>query len=249
MKSEDIPLNRLYGELSWLWPLFSPPEDYVEEACHWRTLLRELLGPGSHSVVELGSGGGHNLSHLTPDFDAVAVDLSEEMLELSRKLNPGVEHIPGDMRSIRLGRVFDAVLIHDGISHITSETDLTAVFETAACHLRPGGVVIAAPDWFRETFKSIWTAECSYSSEDMGLTAFEYLHDPDPDDTVIEALLTFIIDRGGVCEIEHDRMLLGLFPMALWRKVIRSAGFTFSRRKFFLYSANQEYSLLVGKRK
>lgn len=242
-------MNRLYGDLSWLWPLFSPTEDYVEEASHWRTLLHELLGPGRHRVVEFGSGGGHNLSHLTCDFDAVAVDLSEEMLELSRKLNPGVEHMQGDMRTTRLGRKFDAVLIHDAISHVTSETDLAAAFETAACHLRPGGVVIAAPDWFKETFKSTWTTECSYSSADMDLTAFEYLHDPDPEDTVIEALLTFVIDRGGVCEIEHDRMFLGLFPLALWRRVIRSAGFTFSRRKFFLYSANLDYTLLVGRRK
>jgi len=35
------------------------------------------------------------------------------MLELSRTINPELEHLVGDMRTIRLGRTFDAVLIHD----------------------------------------------------------------------------------------------------------------------------------------
>ncbi len=51
---------------------------------------------------------GHNLSHLTFEFDAVAVDISEAMLEECRKLNPGVELHLGDMRSVRLGKKFPA---------------------------------------------------------------------------------------------------------------------------------------------
>ena len=32
------------------------------------------------------------------------VDLSEEMLAVSRELNPECEHLQGDMRTLRLGR-------------------------------------------------------------------------------------------------------------------------------------------------
>jgi trans-aconitate methyltransferase len=51
----------------------------------------------------------HLFSPLTP------VDLSTEMLAISRTLNPECEHIAGDMRTSRLERRFDAVFIHDAI--------------------------------------------------------------------------------------------------------------------------------------
>ena len=41
------------------------------------------------------------------------------MLELSRTLNPDCEHLEGDMRTLRLGRTFDAVLIHDAVMYMT----------------------------------------------------------------------------------------------------------------------------------
>src|SRR3990172_3701766 len=152
MESRDVPLNRLYDDLAYLWPLMSQPEEYAEEAAHWRANLREMLGPGRHEILELGVGGGHNLSHLTADFAAVAVDISEKMLAYSRKLNPSVEHHVGDMRTVRLGRKFKAVLIHDAVSHMLSENDLLAVFNTAAAHLDSDGILITTPDYFRETF-------------------------------------------------------------------------------------------------
>ena len=74
--------NRMYDEFSHLWPLISPREDYAEEAACWRDALREKLGPGRHEILELGTGGGNNLSYLTADFQATAVDISDEMLVL-----------------------------------------------------------------------------------------------------------------------------------------------------------------------
>jgi trans-aconitate methyltransferase len=52
------------------------------------------------------------------------VDLSEEMLVVSRRLNPECEHLLGDMRTLRLGRSFDAVFVHDAIDYMTTEADL-----------------------------------------------------------------------------------------------------------------------------
>ncbi len=125
---QNIKQNRLYEDLVHLWPFLSPPEDYAEEAKHWREILRAKLGSGKHHILELGVGGGNNLSHLTGEFKATAVDISEGMLEHSRKLNPDVEHIVGDMRSVRLNRKFDAVIIHDAIGYMFTENDLLATF-------------------------------------------------------------------------------------------------------------------------
>ena len=176
----------MYGDLAHLWPLMSPPEHYAAEAVHWREALRAHLGSGRHQVLELGVGGGNNLSHLTAEFDATAVDLSDAMLANSRRLNPSVTHHVGDMRSVRLGRTFDAVLIHDAISYLTSEDDLAATFATVATHLRPGGLLVCAPDWFRETFDGPVASVHGPRGSDPELTMFAHHFDPDPSDTTYE---------------------------------------------------------------
>ena len=243
--------HRLYDDLAYLWPLFSPPEEYVDDAQHWREALRKRLGPGRHPVLELGSGGGHTLSHLTADFDVTAVDLSPEMLALSARLNPGVAHHQGDMRSVRLGRTFRAVLIHDAIGYMLTEADLTATFTTAKAHLEPGGVLLISPDYFSETFTGPTVLHWFCPARDSAaepepkpepkleagaepepepeLTVIEYCTDPDPADTTIESVFFFIRREQGALRVEQDRHITGLFPADTWLKLLAEAGFTAER--------------------
>ena len=74
------------------------------------------------------------------------------MLTLSQGLNPGCEHVLGDMRTVRLGRTFDIVFVHDAIAYMVTETDLVDCLGTAFAHLRPGGVALFVPDHTRESF-------------------------------------------------------------------------------------------------
>ena len=218
--------NRLYGDLAHLWPIISPPENYAEEALVWREILREKLGPGRHEILELGGGGGHNLSHLTGDFRACAVDLSEAMLAHSRRLNPDVEHRIGDMRTVRLGRKFRAVLIHDAIDYMVTEDDLLRTFETAALHLDPGGVIVAAPDFVAETFQDGTVEHCQGRRGDLEVTYVEYVYDAGRTDNRYEALMFFIIRRsGGAPLVEQDRHVHGLFPLETWLRLLGEAGF------------------------
>jgi hypothetical protein len=61
-------------------------------------------------------------------------------LAVSRALNPECEHLDGDMRTVRLGRVFDSVLIQDAVTYMATESDLKRAMETAYVHCRPDGV-------------------------------------------------------------------------------------------------------------
>src|SRR4249919_218757 len=144
--SEDRPMprpreHRFYGELAAWWPLISPAEEYAEEAAFAATVIESASIP-VRDVLELGSGGGHNAVHLKERFTMTLVDISEEMLDVSRSLNPECEHRRGDMRTIRLGRSFDAVFVHDAVDYMTSEADLAQAMETAFAHCRPGGVAV-----------------------------------------------------------------------------------------------------------
>ena len=98
---------KLYGELASWWPMLSAPADYEEEAAFYRTTLVAASDRPAHTLLELGSGGGNNASHMKAHFQMVLVDPSPGMLQVSRALNPECEHVEGDMRTVRLGRQFD----------------------------------------------------------------------------------------------------------------------------------------------
>ena len=244
--SRDTMENRLYNDLAHLWPLLDPPEDYTEEAYFWRQALREKLGPGRHSVLELGVGGGHLLSHLTDDVQAAAVDISPRMLANSKALNPGVEHHLGDMRSVRLGRRFQAVLIHDAISYMLTEEDLAATFATARSHLHPGGILITVPDWFTETFSGTTIDHRRRIVDDVEFTYIQYSTDLDPSDSTVETVFVYFIKKEGRLEVETDRHVTGLFPLATWQSLLAQAGFEVETRPYPVYDDGGEGYLLVG---
>lgn len=222
-----MTLHRLYNDLAWLWPVISPPEEYADESGYWRRALWGKLGEGRHRILELGAGGGHNLSHLTRHFQATAVDLSPQMLRLSTGLNLGVAHHLGDMRSVRLGQTFYAVLIHDAVSYLLTEEDLQATLETCRVHLRPGGVLLIGPDWVREDFDGATPIQFQWVRKKgrIEVTIDEYLHDPDPDDTQIESIYTYTIKEDGKERVEKDTHITGLFPIATWTRLMEQAGF------------------------
>ncbi len=219
---EDV---RLYNELAYLWPVISPVEDYAEEAVHWLRAIEDKLGPGSQRLLELGVGGGHNLSHMTGLHRAEAVDISPRMLDLSRRLNPDVVHHLGDMRTVRLGRQFDAVLIHDAICYMLTEEDLRGAFATARAHLRQGGLLLVSPDLVAESFREGMVTRWETSQGPVSVVTEERLHDPDPSDTQIESWFTYEITEKGERRVERDVHVTGLFPLSTWTGLMAAAGF------------------------
>src|ERR1700712_4684117 len=146
-------MPKLYDALAAWWPLMSAPADYQEEAAFYADALAGACVRPPRTILELGSGGGNNASHLKARFDLVLVEPSAGMLAVSRALNPECEHVQGDMRTVRLGREFDAIFVHDAVAYMTSEGDLRLAIETAFAHCKPGGAALFAPDAIRETFR------------------------------------------------------------------------------------------------
>ena len=153
------------------------------------------------------------------------VDLSAEMLAVSRALNPECRHVRGDMRTVRLGHAFDAVFIHDAIDYMVSEGDLQAALETAYAHCRPGGVALLVPDHVREDFKPS-VHHGGHDGGGQGLRYLEWSFDPDPADTQYTVDYSYLLrERDGATRLEHDRHVLGLFPQETWLGLLRDVGF------------------------
>ena len=216
---------KLYDELAEWWPLFSAPADYAEEAAFFARLLTEACDPPPRTVLELGSGGGNNALYLKSKFEMTLVDLSEQMLAVSRKLNPECEHREGDMRTVNLARTFDAVFIHDAISYMRSEGDLRAAMSNAYRHCRAGGVALFVPDCVRETF----VAETKHGGHDGDGRSLRYLMwtvDPDPTDTTYRTDFAIMLrDQSGDTRVVHDSHIEGIFPRAEWMRLLSKKGF------------------------
>jgi SAM-dependent methyltransferase len=216
---------KLYDELAAWWPLMSAPAEYEEEAAFYGTTLAGACARPPYTVLELGSGGGNNASHLKARFEMVLVEPSAGMLTVSRALNPECEHVQGDMRTVRLGRQFDAVFVHDAVAYMASEADLRMAIETAFVHCRPGGAALFAPDAIRETFQPS-TDHGGHDDETRGLRYLSWTWDPDPADTTYLTDYAYLLRMpDGTMRAEHDRHVEGLFSRADWLRLLSDAGF------------------------
>jgi SAM-dependent methyltransferase len=215
---------KLYSELAGWWHLVSPPSDYAEEAASYIEALESLTQRPIEAVLELGSGGGNNASYLKQRWSMTLADVSEDMLTQSRTLNPQAEHVQGDMRTLRLGRDFDAVLIHDAIMYMLTEVDLAGAITTAAVHLKSGGVALFVPDDTAETYEPHTSSE-SHREPGRSVAYLMWQHPLPPGETKTSVTFSIVLKEDGqptrsVLD-EHD---FGLFPRATWLRLIEEAG-------------------------
>ncbi|HET9894752.1 MAG TPA: class I SAM-dependent methyltransferase [Streptosporangiaceae bacterium] len=220
---------RIYTDLAGWWPLISPPHEYAREAAYLAHLVGQA-GPAGKDhapeVLDLGSGGGHIALHLKHLFDLTLVDISGDMLAASRRLNPECDHRQGDMRTVRLHRTFDAVLVHDAIDYVVGVGDLRAVIETAAAHCRPGGLAIFVPDYVKDTFSELTGGGGGgVDSEGRTATFSERTWDPEPADDWVQAEYEFILrDASGDRRVVHEIHRLSAYSRGTWLAELASAG-------------------------
>lgn len=217
---------KLYSDLATWWPLLSPPEEYAEEAAFYTQQLLAAGDQPARTLLELGSGGGNNASFMKKQFAMTLVDLSPGMQAWSRRLNPECEHLEGDMRTVRLGRLFDRVFIHDAIVYMTTLADLRKAIETAFVHCRPGGAVLLAPDHVRENFHPPQTDHGGEDGDGAAMRYLEWAWDPDPTDSTYTVDYAYLLrEPDGSVRVEHDRHIEGIFARAEWLQAMTDAGF------------------------
>jgi SAM-dependent methyltransferase len=212
---------KLYTELAEFWPQMSGPEEFKHEAALFKRVLTKSIKPAPRTLLELGGGSGFVASHLKSRFKMTLVDLSPRMLAISRGLNPELEHLEGDIRTLRLRRTFDAVFVHDSIAHMLNQKDLKAAIKTAFVHCRPGGTALFVPDETRESF-----VPAADHGGQGNLRYVQWTTDPNPRDTTILVDFGILIrDEHGEARVVHERQNHGLFARAVWLRLLRDVGF------------------------
>jgi SAM-dependent methyltransferase len=214
----------MYGELADWWPVLSDPADYAEEALIFRDAIVALSRRPVSNLLELGSGGGNNASHLKAFFRMTLCDRSEGMLAASSALNPECEHVAGDMRSVRLGRTFDGVFVHDAVCYMTTQDDLRLAMETAFAHCESGGVALFVPDFTRETFAAS-TDSGGHDRDGRRMRYLQWTHEPEPGGSTYRTDFVYLLRDGDACSVRHETHEFGLFGRADWLRLLDGVGF------------------------
>jgi SAM-dependent methyltransferase len=215
---------RLYGDLVPWYDLLDPVADHLDEATAYQEILERAATPRPGTLLELGAGAGNNAFFFKRRFRCVLTDLSEAMLGLSRAQNPECEHRSGDMRTLRLGRTFDTVMVHDAVGYMTAIDDLRAAAETAFVHTRPGGAAVFAPDYVREAFREHSALHAGQEGT-RALRCLEWAWDPDPSDDRYAVDYAFLLRDGSAMTAVHDHHVEGLFTHATWQAVLQGVGY------------------------
>jgi len=219
-------LPKLYTSLASWFHLLSDPKDYAGEAEFAAQTMIEESRMAVRTVLELGSGGGNNASHLKSQFQMTLVDVSEPMLDLSRTINPECEHIIGDMCTIRLDRQFDAVFVHDAVMYLTASDELRNCMDTAFAHCKPGGVALFMPDFIRETLQNC-VHHGGHDDHERGLRYMEWTYDADPTDNRYTVDFVYLLREGTApVQVEHDCHEHGLFSRDEWMSWLNESGFS-----------------------
>lgn len=142
-------MSSVFGsDYAGVYDLLYDDKDYGGE-CDAITALAASHSSGLGSVLDFGCGtGGHAFELAHRGIEVVGVDLSASMIEHARKraadlaVDPVPTFVLGDLRTIDLGRRFDAALMMFGVLGYQLENDdVLAALRTASRHLAPGGLL------------------------------------------------------------------------------------------------------------
>ena len=141
----------VFGQYSRYYDLLYRDKNYQAEA----DFVAHMLAPhiaGAGTILELGCGTGKHAQLLAEKgYSVHGVDQSEEMLhaaneriaQLPEAVAKRLVFAPGDARNYETAQRFDAVIsLFHVASYQTTNDDLLAMVQTAATHLKPGGVFL-----------------------------------------------------------------------------------------------------------
>ena len=165
------------------------------------------------TLLELGSGGGNNASHLRERFTCTLSDLSPQMLALSRTLNPvRARRSVTCGRSGSVGRSTPSSCTTRSCTS-TSEDNLRACMGTAFAHTSPGGVALSSPT--ARARPSCREPTRRTTAPTAALPLPRWTTDPHPGDTTLEIDYAVVLhEPGKPSRLVHDHHVDGLFPRA-----------------------------------
>lgn len=144
-------MTSVFQDYSNYYDLLNTGKEYGRETEYIIALAKRHGGdrPLRH-ILNLGCGTGcHDLLLARQSYHVTGVDRSETMLAIAKQrlaqegVHPAPIFLSGDITTLDLGQEFDLVVsLFHVLSYQVSNQELRAAMQTAANHLKPGGLFI-----------------------------------------------------------------------------------------------------------
>jgi len=134
--------NLLYDEPRLYDLAFPDTGDTLGHMC--REAFARYLSAPPGSVLDIGCGTGRLLESLSATIgECWGVDYAESNVAYARSARPQLTVRQGDMRTVRVGRRFDAVTCFgNALSYALTDGDLARTTESLAAHAHPGSLLM-----------------------------------------------------------------------------------------------------------
>ena len=122
--------------------------DYAGDVAFLQRLFRRYMKRKPRFLLDIGCGtGSHGLLFVRRGYEVTGLDASASMLAVARRKSRPEDDplhlIHGDMRSFRLGRMFDAaVCMFGAFGYLLGERDVTGCLTSVRRHLAPDGLFV-----------------------------------------------------------------------------------------------------------
>jgi SAM-dependent methyltransferase len=215
----------LYGKVAKIYDLLytgTGIKDYPAESEAIHVIVQEA-SPGARTLLDVACGTGAHLEILRRWYEVEGIDLSPEMLEVARARLRDVPLHVADMRTLDLGRTFDAVTcLFSAIGYVTDPAEMRSTIQRLANHVAPGGVLIVdgwvRPEDWGDTYRGgpdvasdeeTMVVRLSFSRRNGSITEMDLHH--------------LVRDAGGIDHfVEQHR--LALVPTADYVAAFEAAG-------------------------
>jgi SAM-dependent methyltransferase len=138
----DRATRNLLYDRPWLYDLVFSDGDAIPDMC--RAAFARYLSASPKSVLDIGCGTGRHLEGLRQTVaECWGVDLQPSNVAYARWARPALVIHRGDMRTVRLGRTFDAVTCFgNALSYALTDAELRRTVETFAAHTHAGSLLM-----------------------------------------------------------------------------------------------------------
>ena len=198
-------------------------KDYAAEADVLHAIIQRVH-PGARTLLDVACGTGAHLAFLRERYEVAGADVSPEMLAVAREqLGDDVPLEVADMRTLHLGRRFDAVTcLFSSIAYVLDADGLRQTMRRLVDHMNVGGVLIVEgwvrPDVWMDGHRppaeyaddgTLGVARLTHSRRENRITTLEMHH--------------LVRDQSG---IEHfvEHHVMAMFPPAEYVAAAESAG-------------------------
>lgn len=135
----------IFHDYSSYYELLYRDKDYEGEANYIASVLRGAA-PQARTILEFGCGSGRHARSLSArGYQVSGIEQSAFMVDIARQsaaaTRTAFECVHGDIRTVDLGRRFDAVIsLFHVVSYQTTNQDVLQTLASATRHLKPGGL-------------------------------------------------------------------------------------------------------------